>query len=433
MTAVDMVARVEHRQRMEHRIGPAQLLLSELLPLPANELAARLTSELDANPALELPEPATCAACGHPVWRGRCTTCPFVALHERTADPVSMQSAPAAPRERLLTDAAATLAPGDRAIAAHLVADLDVYGVLDEPVPRVAKRIGVTDGDVRRVIASLRRAGWPGLCAGSVAESLRLQAVAAGGPHLPPEVRTLLAAGLDMLVAPVPITVLPPAQLRRALSWLRVHITAEVFECAESTTVAPVDIVVRRTGHQFRADVVAGPWSAARVAESYRAAAGDPAVDAALECADRFVTAVERRERAVKRVGDAVVARQAGRMLAGRSAHRPLTRREVAGELGLHESTVSRVVAGKHVALPSGETIALASLFGSGHDAQECLREVIGSEEVPLSDSALAAAMSRRGHRVARRTVAKYRAELGIPDVGRRVVAGTRRPAALPV
>jgi RNA polymerase sigma-54 factor len=216
--------------------------------------------------------------------------------------------------------------------------------------------------------------------------------------------------------------------VRRALAWLRAHVTADVFDDAGPPSRALVDLVVRRDGSAVRAEVVAGPWSAARVAASYRAAAGDPAVDAAVERADRFVTAVARRERTVQRVGDAVVVRQAGSLTGGPSARRqPLTRREIAGELGLHESTVSRVVTGKHVRLPSGRTVTLASLFGPGHDVQDCLREVIGAERIPLSDSALAAALGRRGHRVARRTVAKYRAELGIPEAGRRTSSGAQR------
>jgi RNA polymerase sigma-54 factor len=275
------------------------------------------------------------------------------------------------------------------------------------------------------VITSLRRAGWPGLCAGSLAESLSLQAYATGAAP-PPEVRALLTAGLDTLVTPGATV---PAESGRALSWLRAHIAAEVFDDAAPPPRSPVDLVVRRAGATVRAEVVAGPWSAARVATSYRAAAGEPGVDAAVHRADRFLTAVERREATVQRVGDVVAVRQAGRMTGDRAAQRPLTRREVAQELGLHESTVSRVVAGKSVGLPTGETVALASLFGPGHDVHDCLREVIGAERIPLSDSALASALGRRGHRVARRTVAKYRAELGIPDAGRRAVADAPRAA----
>jgi len=417
---VQPVLGLDLRPRMEFRVGPAQLLLSELLPLPVIALQARLDAELDANPALELPEPPTCPGCGHPVWRGRCARCVKSERREQP-DPLATVRAATSPGEQLLRDAA--LEPADRWIAAHLVADLDEYGVLDEPVPAVAQRLRVSPDAVRRVIAALRQAGFPGLCAGSLVESLRLRAAGVG--WVPPEVRALLAAGLDALAAGSPATAalasgLDPDGLRAALEWLRAHLTPEVFERADPAPVQPVDVVVRRSGGRLHTAVVPGPWSALRVAESYLVAADDLVVRAQVARAARFVDAIGRRERSLQLVSEVAVARQSARIVHGPRAHRPLTRLDVATELGLHESTVSRVVAGKHLALPSGETVQLATFFGPARDAQHCLRELIGDESVPLSDAGLAAALAQRGHVVARRTVAKYRAELGIPDRRRR-------------
>ena len=98
MRRVDLAERspsqsVDLGMRMELRISPAQLLLAELLPLAASDLQERVEVELAANPALELPAPATCPRCGYSVWRGVCAACADVGrdrqcgeFADRTAD-----------------------------------------------------------------------------------------------------------------------------------------------------------------------------------------------------------------------------------------------------------------------------------------------------------------------------------------------------------
>jgi RNA polymerase sigma-54 factor len=64
--------------------------------------------------------------------------------------------------------------------------------------------------------------------------------------------------------------------------------------------------------------------------------------------------------------------------------------------------------------LPSGRILAMAELFTRGDDGREALRELLAQERRPLTDTELAAALAERGHRIARRTVAKYRMQLGL-------------------
>jgi len=129
---------------------------------------------------------------------------------------------------------------------------------------------------------------------------------------------------------------------------------------------------------------------------------------------------LDRRARTMLRVAGAAITRQSRRVVEGPAAHRPLLRRDLAAELDLHESTVSRVVAGKHLLLPSGETVPFGSLFGAARGAQECLRDLVAAETVASCDADLASALLERGYPVSRRTVAKYRAALGIPGRHRR-------------
>lgn len=145
-----------------------------------------------------------------------------------------------------------------------------------------------------------------------------------------------------------------------------------------------------------------------------------------LERASWIVEAVGQRLRTLERVGRAVFARQGRFLREGPAAIRPLTMNQVAEELGLHPSTVSRAVAGKGVQTPYG-ILPLRRFFeaefqpGSAQGRGEiaaALGELVAGEDRrrPLSDEELVAALGARGFEVARRTVAKYRGELGIPS-----------------
>ncbi|NTU85116.1 MAG: hypothetical protein HGA45_38110 [Chloroflexales bacterium] len=98
----------------------------------------------------------------------------------------------------------------------------------------------------------------------------------------------------------------------------------------------------------------------------------------------------------------------------GPRALAPLTRLQVAHDLRLHESTVCRAIADKTALLPDGTLWPLDGFFDASRPAREVLRELVETEPTPLSDQQLAVLLAERGHPIARRTVAKYRDELGI-------------------
>ena len=134
---------------------------------------------------------------------------------------------------------------------------------------------------------------------------------------------------------------------------------------------------------------------------------------------------VERRNLTLLRVAREVLIQQAAVLDGGLGQLVPLTQAEVALALDLHESTVSRVVAGVSVATPQG-TWALRSLFGPGVGEvspaairAEIVRLVAAEDPArPLGDGQLAEALAAGGRPVARRTVAKYREMLRIPTAG---------------
>ncbi len=141
---------------------------------------------------------------------------------------------------------------------------------------------------------------------------------------------------------------------------------------------------------------------------------------------------VQQRFDTILRVSQAIVDRQRQFFDYGEVAMRPLTLREIAEQLGLHESTISRVTTQKFMATPRG-IFELKYFFGS-HVATEAggacsatairalIRQLVGAEDGkrPLSDSKIAEILGQQGIVVARRTIAKYREALSIPPVNLR-------------
>jgi RNA polymerase sigma-54 factor len=138
---------------------------------------------------------------------------------------------------------------------------------------------------------------------------------------------------------------------------------------------------------------------------------------------------IEGRNATLLSVGQDILHRQTGALEAGLGALVPMTMAEVASAVGLHEGTISRVVAGTSVDTPRG-TWWLRALFTKavreGGPAAGALRDrlakLVAEEDPdhPLSDDALAAALAEGGAPIARRTVAKYRAMLNLPPAHRR-------------
>lgn len=151
-----------------------------------------------------------------------------------------------------------------------------------------------------------------------------------------------------------------------------------------------------------------------------------------LQEAKWLIKNVQQRFDTILRVSQAIVDRQRQFFEFGEVAMRPLTLREIAENLGLHESTISRVTTQKYMATPKG-IFELKYFFGS-HVATETggacsatairalIKQLVGAEDAkhPLSDSRIAEILGQQGIVVARRTIAKYRESLNIPPVNLR-------------
>ena len=146
-----------------------------------------------------------------------------------------------------------------------------------------------------------------------------------------------------------------------------------------------------------------------------------------LQEARYFLHSLQSRNDTLLRVAQCIVEEQRAFLEYGHEAMRPLVLRDVASQLGIHESTVSRATANKYLLTPRG-LFELKHFFsshvqtggggGAAATAIQAMRKRLISAEQPnqpLSDATLAELLQKEGIQVARRTVAKYREALGIP------------------
>ena len=203
------------------------------------------------------------------------------------------------------------------------------------------------------------------------------------------------------------------------------------FTRAEANIVVP-DVMVVRAGRGFKATLNPEVMPKLRINDLYaQAIRGQRNGSAAglstrLQEARWFMKNILQRFDTILRVSQAIVERQKGFFSHGEIAMKPLVLREIADELGLHESTISRVTTAKYMNTPYG-TFELKYFFGSSLNTEAggnasstavraLIKQLVGSEapEKPLSDSQISDMLGEQGITVARRTVAKYREALKI-------------------
>jgi RNA polymerase sigma-54 factor len=199
----------------------------------------------------------------------------------------------------------------------------------------------------------------------------------------------------------------------------------------ERNVVVP-DVLVTAQGRGFKVLLNPDVMPKLRVHDIYanalRNARGENAqgMQQRLQEARWFIKNIQQRFDTILRVSTAIVERQRNFFMHGELAMRPLVLREIADELGLHESTISRVTTAKYMATPFG-TFELKYFFGSGLGTESggnasstavraLIKQFIAAENTkkPLSDNQISDMLKEQGIECARRTVAKYRESLRI-------------------
>ncbi|WP_349361115.1 RNA polymerase factor sigma-54 [Stappia sp.] len=332
------------------------------------------------------------------------------------------------------------ISPEERGLALLLTDALTPAGWLEAPLAGIAERHGVALPRLERVLGKLQGMEPTGLFARDLTDCLRLQLDDAGwldgdARKVLAHLKTLEAGGVAALSR---VAALPRARVEAVLRRVRTLDPKPglAFSRPPVQTIRP-DLIADRDAHgAWRVTLDRSMLPDVRVDDAlYRDMSRHGASEdlkTAYGTARWLVSAVARRQETVLRIGVALVQHQRGFLNAGPSALRPLLQRDLAGELGYSESTVSRVVNATFMQTPSG-TLPLKRFFmqpigtagGTGDQTAgvspawlcETIRAQISVEDpkAPLSDAEIAAHFAQRGLTIARRTVAKYRAQMGIP------------------
>ncbi|NTU85441.1 MAG: hypothetical protein HGA45_39825 [Chloroflexales bacterium] len=432
---------------MGMRVTPALLNLAQMLTLPILELHQLIEQELADNPALEEVEAADtpCLDCGGPLVGGLCLRCVGAespgegqqsAASEET-DPLLFVAAPRSLSESLLRDLYASLPEQDHVIAMTLVGSLDDHGFLTEDLELLAATLSVPLGRVQMVLQRLCELGPPGIATRDTRECLlaQIDALAAQGVSCP-FARTLVAHYLEDLGAGrfkqiARALKMTSEDLDAARAFIRRQLWPYPMQAAggeaatlQRTRYRTADIVISRHDDDFVVEVPLSPRRFLQLSPLYKDLARQTAalaeherahVQTYIARARLFLINLRQREHTLKRIGEALIARQGAFLRNGVRDLAPLTRSEIAAELDLHESTVSRAIADKSALLPNGTLMAISEFFVVARGVQDRLRELVANEPCPLSDEQLAQLLAKQGHPIARRTVAKYRDIMRIP------------------
>ena len=356
---------------------------------------------------------------------------------EWTASPATLHDSL---REQLLL---LGLTERDHVLANLIIDALDDDGFLRLPMEDVAALApGAEPGEIETALRIVQTLEPAGIAARSLGECLSLQLEAMG--HATPGRAIALEVvqnRLSMMAARDNTRLLEALgcseeELRLAMELIRSLDPRPGSKVGtfEPRAIVP-DVIVRKEKKRWLVTVNSAIYPRIRVNQQYadyfrQARDGETALLAQhLQEARWLVRNLEQRFLTIQRVAEAVVARQRNFFEYGDLAMRPLTLREIADELGLHESTVSRATSHKFMATPRGVVAfkrffsrQLATTSGGSCSAtaiRALLREFIAAEDRrnPLSDVQLTELLADRGVKVARRTVTKYRRSMQLPAV----------------
>ena len=327
--------------------------------------------------------------------------------------------------------------PHERRIGTEIIGNLDEDGYLRAELEEIAQRCQTTVPEVERILTGVvQKLDPPGVAARSIRECLVLQLNAS--PPVDPvsveiveqhfddlsrrryqEIARALKLSLDRIMESVEeIMTLEPKPGRR-------------FGVDDSRYIVP-DVFVYKLGSDYTIVLNEDGIPRLRVNSLYRSllrSSGDEArqyVEQKLRSALWLIKSVDQRQRTLRKVTQSIVKFQRDFLGKGLSCLRPLSLRDVGEDIGMHESTISRVTTNKYVETPQG-LFELKYFFHSGIasgdgemvssvSVKKMIQDLLANEDParPLSDQEVAQILKERTLTIARRTVAKYREELGI-------------------
>lgn len=439
-------------QRLETglRVDPKLVLSSQVLQLTQQELDQLIDAELSENPALERLQDDVEPLNDETILRS-------VAPHELRPGTEDFEYKRSLPNDdfdhtdwtdlaasstslwdHLKAQLAARLPQNLQPLCEYVVDCVNERGYLTTPVEEISLHSGYDMGEVATVIRELQLCEPAGVGASNIQECLLLQLRDADTVETK-LAKLIVKSHLDDFLARRPVRIMRkyrvlPDVVKAAFdeilslspypgeaycgSGVRLH-----NNTGRSSGVVP-DLILLLTENGWEIEPKGADPNSLSIDRSYRRrfrelrekpnAPKDEKqhVSEYVQRAADFIQSIHQRRRTLRRIGEYLVQKQTGFISTGRYEFlQPLTRTQMAKDLEMHESTVSRATMGKFVQIANGETVAFEVFFKPALRIQKMIQEILETENPrsPLSDEQIAEMLKAKGVFVARRTVNKYR------------------------
>jgi len=333
-----------------------------------------------------------------------------------------------------------------RCIAEYLIGNIDSAGYLSVTMEQAQQDLQVEMAELEKVLALIQNFDPPGIGARNLVECLTIQLKQRGIKE--PDVYTLVEKHLEQI---------GQGRLNKVakcmnLSICRVQELADIIKTLnpkpgasfggdEDIRYIVPDVIVERIDGEFVIQVNDSNIPHLTINKTYSAILNKnnnvdertkEFVESKLNQALWLLRSIEQRRMTIYQVTEALIELQRAFFEQGVKYLRPLTLKQVAEKVGVHESTVSRATSNKYIQTPHGN-FEYKFFFSSGvgtavgdcassESIKRLICELIKKEDAskPLSDQKLAEELKSKGISIARRTVTKYREEMGIPNAGQR-------------
>jgi RNA polymerase sigma-54 factor len=448
-------------QEQHLKLSPQMLQTILLMTLPVQDLVEKIQEEIEKNPALEIIEDKRAVSLDDIPERDTEVENYFDSTSDAGFRPGPSGGVGDDDAKRMFLEGAVSrpetlqdhllwqlrlqpLSPAERAIGERIIGNLNPDGFHEEPLENVFRATELPL--VHRVQAIIQGFEPMGCCVANYEESLLVQT--AQRPDAPDDTAAVIKKGLSCIERG------PSPEIARKLK-LNLEDLVEIvdfiktltpypgrlYSAAETRYVVP-DILVRQKDGEFIIILndeeipvlgIAPFFEAQSVAAKAKGKPTRPNGKAAAEyvrenvrSARSFIQSVQMRNQTVIKVAKALVGHQRNFFLHGPKYLVPLTLKDIAEEIHVHETTVSRISRKKYMQTEWGifelKYFFTNSISGTGSGGspyskggvKEVIREIIKNETSRLSDQAISEMLAMRGIKLARRTVAKYRNELKV-------------------
>jgi RNA polymerase sigma-54 factor len=438
-----------------------------LLGMSSAELCQKIESELANNPALELVEERRCPSCKRLIHEpGPCPICSRPNIHEITEPIVFVSSISdhyyssinnksnyfaddlpddnIAPVENLSTyvlrQIVSELDADDHLIAAHILTSINEDGLLQVQPIEISRYHHISLSRVEKIIETIQKADPIGVGSQTAEEalSIQLKVLKENGESIPENAEVAITEGMSYLSRHQytdlsKLLKISTAEAERIAKFISSNLNpfpgrAHWGDAQHKNGSPPVyhqpDIIIKYLypgkDSTLVVEILLPMRGTLQINDLFRKTiknAPDESLDQwkkDLENANLLIKCIQQRNNTMQRLMTYLADFQRDFIIKGDKYLRPITRAAVSQILDVHESTISRAVAGKCLQLPTGRIIPLSKFFDRSLSIRAHINEMIKSENQPYTDSQIAEKLLEMDFKVARRTVAKYRAMEGI-------------------